>query len=225
MSSDLLPRNEDIVLASAFISDAQKRADVLVLHAFLEALRDIPVRVTEPLMGEIRLRWWFEAIEEIRDGRRVRYHPLTEALKGLICRYRLDPQLFLDMTEGQMPLLDGKVDLRAALDVVDSGDFAVQTCAAVIIRPQDGRAGGQCARLFGILGLRRAGFLPAEDFGETEFRHLLDDAGADLRQLDSDLLPLALPGILAAAEFRRGRPLGPLEKRLKLLGSYLTGRL
>ncbi len=223
MSSDLLPKNEDIVLACAFIPDAEKRAEVLSLYAFLDALRDIPERVTEPLMGEIRLRWWYEAIEEIRDERTVRYHPLTEALKALTGKYGLDPQAFLDMVEGQMPLLDKTISLRKALDVVDSGDTAVFKTAARIIAPQADVGGVQSARLYGLVSLLRSKALTADQFGTAEFGHLMTDVRADLDGLDSALLPLALPGILAAAEFRRGRPLGPLAKRLKLLWAYLTG--
>src|ERR1700712_3509700 len=96
-SSELLPKSEDIRLACAFIPDAGKRGEVLALFAFLETLRDIPERTTDPLMGEIRLRWRYEAIEEIEQARPVRYHPLTEALKTIIERYSLPPKGFLDL--------------------------------------------------------------------------------------------------------------------------------
>lgn len=224
-SSDLLPKNEDVVLACAFIPDATKRTEVLSLYAFLDTLREIPERTTEPLMGEIRLRWWFEAIEEIRDGRPVRYHPLTEALKGLIGKYGLEPQIFLDVIEGQMPLLDKSITLRTVLDVVDTGDTAIFKCAARIVAPGAVVGGIQSARLSGIVSLLRRRALSTDQFGMTEFGHLMTDVRADFDELDPVLLPLALPGVLAAAEFRRGRSLGPLAKRLKLLWTYLTGRI
>ncbi|HTN39688.1 MAG TPA: squalene/phytoene synthase family protein, partial [Asticcacaulis sp.] len=100
-SSELLPKSEDVRLACAFIPDAEKRAEILALFAFLETLRDIPERTTDALMGEIRLRWWYEAIEEIEQKRPVRYHPLTQALKVMIERYDLPPKDFLDLIEGQ----------------------------------------------------------------------------------------------------------------------------
>ena len=75
----------------------------MALYAFLETLRDIPLRVSDPLMGEIRLRWWYESIEEIEQGRPLRYHPLTEALKRLVETYGLDAHAFYELIEGQMP--------------------------------------------------------------------------------------------------------------------------
>ena len=217
-SSDLLPRNEDVRLACAFIPDAVKRAEVLSLYAFIDTLRDIPERVTEPLMGEIRLRWWYEAIEEIRDGRTVRYHPLTEKLKDLIMKYGLVSQAFLDMIEGQMPLLDkGPLSIKTALGVVDSGEGVIARLAATIL----GQNGNLMpwARLYGMAHLKaRRGLI---DVGDTEWAHLRRDTKGAVA---GDLLPLALPAALAG-DLWRGRETGPLAKRFKLLWAFLTGRI
>ena len=218
MPSELLPKNEDIVLACTFIPDAEKRAEVLSLYAFLETLRDIPERTTEPLMGEIRLRWWYEAIEEIRDGRPVRYHPLTEALKTLIAKYVLDPQLLLDLIEGQMPLLDkGQLTIKDALGVIDKGEGIVVRLASVILGDSGDLTGA--ARLYGMACLKARRGL--SDAGDTELAHLLRAAR---KPWPAVLLPLALPATLAAGIWH-GRPSGPLAKRFKLFWAYLSGRI
>src|SRR3569623_1940378 len=122
-SSELLPRDEDVILSCAFIPDAGKRAAVLALFALLDTVRSAAGRVSEPLMGEIRMRWWYEAVEDIRDGRSVRYHPLTEALQGVVRGYGVPAQSLMDMIEGQMPLLDkGEVSIKDALACVDRGE-------------------------------------------------------------------------------------------------------
>ena len=217
-SSDLLPKNEDVCLACAFIPAADKRAEVLSLYAFLDTLRDIPERVTEPLMGEIRLRWWYEAIEEIRDGRSVRYHPLSEALKDLIGSYGLDPQLLLDMVEGQMPLLDkGPLTVKTALGVVDKGEGIAARLAAAILGHDGDLA--PFARLYGMARIKAARGL--SDGGDAELAHLRRDAAVPV---PAELLPLALPATLAA-DLWHGRVAGPLAKRLKLLWAYLSGRI
>src|SRR5450432_3451957 len=95
--SEVLPKNEDVLLACAFIPDAEKRVGVLVLFAFLETLREIPERVTEPLMGDIRMQWWREAFQDIEAGRKPRYHPLTEVIQGLIRDHDLPAQDFLEL--------------------------------------------------------------------------------------------------------------------------------
>ena len=93
---ETVPRDEVVRLAAQFIEDAQTRTDVLALLAFAELLRDVPARVSEPLLGDIRYTWWVEALEEIRDGRKVRYHPLSAALSGVAERHALDMQALID---------------------------------------------------------------------------------------------------------------------------------
>ena len=217
-------KSEDIRLAASFIADPAKRADVLTLHAFLETLREIPERTTEPLMGEIRLRWWYEALEEIRDDRPVRYHPLTEALQRLVPQYGLAVQDLLDCVEGQMPLLDPPPsDLKTALKVVDAGEVIISRLCAQIL-DKDGNAALVVApaRFYGLALLKRNQRL--EEAGETEGAHLRRDAAAAAKDLPASLMPLALPAALAERIWI-SRPLDPLSKRLRLLWAFVTGKI
>jgi phytoene synthase len=225
MVSETDPKSEDVRLSLAFISDAQKRADVGVLFALLETLRDIPLRVTEPLMGDIRLRWWYEAFEEIRDGKTPRYHPLIEAIQRLIKQYDLPVQGFLDMVEGQGALFDKPLPLRDAMDVVEAGEAAVAAMAVRILDPAgDPAAGKQCARLCGLTAMRTGGFIRPDDFGPEEQDHILIDARADASCLQPNLMPLALPAVLAQDQWR-GKQAGPLSKRWRLVWAFITGRI
>jgi phytoene synthase len=225
MSSETEPRSEDVRLSLAFIADARKRADVGVLFALLETLRDIPVRVTEPLMGQIRLKWWYEAFEEIRDGRSVRYHPLTEQIQRLIGQYGLPVQAFLDLIDGQGPLFDKPLPLRDAMDVVEAGEAVVTALAVQILDPAGDPAGGkQCARLCGLTAMRTGGFIWPDDFGPEEQGHILIDARADASCLPSILMPLALPAVLAQDQWR-GKAAGPLSRRWRLLWAFWTGKI
>lgn len=221
MSSELLPKSEDIRLACAFIPDAGKRAEVLTLFAFLETLRDIPERTTDPLMGEIRLRWWYEAIDEIREERPVRYHPLIEAIKAMIERYSLPAGTFHDMIEGQMPLLDkGPLTVRDALGVVDRGEGNLFRLAAQALGETADLT--DIARLYGMARIKAMRGL--SDAGDMELAHLRREAGKATRALPTILMPLALPVSLAAIYWRGGKP-GPLSKRLRLFWSFVTGRI
>lgn len=81
--SDLVRRSdEDRWLASQYAAPALKRA-LLALYAFQVELRRIPSAVSEPPLGEIRLQWWREAFEEIRDGKKPRAHPVVEAIAAV----------------------------------------------------------------------------------------------------------------------------------------------
>lgn len=218
------PRSEDQRLALVFIGDAQKRADVLAIYALLETLRDIPDRVSEPMLGEIRMRWWYEAVEEIREGRTPRYHPLSEALQRIVGRYNLPADDLLSLIEAQLPLLDvGALDFKTALDIVDKGEGMAAKLAAHILDPAAGIGDlAAPARFTGLAGLKRSGRLP--DAGEAEGAHLYRDAAAAAKRLPASLMPLALPAALAADQWS-GRARGPLSKRLKLFWAFVTGTI
>jgi phytoene synthase len=220
-SSDLLPKSEDVRLACAFIPDAERRAAMLALFALLETLRDIPERVTEPLMGEIRLRWWYEAFEAIGQGRTPHYHPLTELFQRLIPQYELPVQDILDLIEGQMPLLEkGPLTVKAALEVATRGEGQVLKLASLVLgKPGDLTA---TARLTGMAQLKASRGI--SDAGDTELAHLVREARLAAGSLPADLAPLVLPAALAVDTWH-GRPPGPLAKRFRLLWAYLTGRI
>ncbi|EGF90322.1 squalene [Asticcacaulis biprosthecium C19] len=223
VSSELEPKSEDIRLACAFIPDVERRAGVLALFALLETVREIPERVTEALMGEIRLRWWYEAFEAIGQGRTPHYHPLTELFQRLIPLYGLPVETFLALIEAQMPLLDkGALTLRQAMDVVCGEEAVYQLARMILDAEAEPSSGLQCARMFGFFQLQRSGRLTAGEFGDTELAHLLADMRVDVRGLSTAMAPLALPAV-AGLGHRRGY--GPLRLRLSLLWTYLTGRV
>ncbi|WP_133162306.1 squalene/phytoene synthase family protein [Hyphococcus luteus] len=71
--------DEDRWLASQYAAPPLRPA-LMTLCAFQIELRRIPSAVSEPPLGEIRLQWWREALDEIRDGKTPRAHPVVEAL-------------------------------------------------------------------------------------------------------------------------------------------------
>jgi hypothetical protein len=78
---DLVRRvDPDRWLASRFIADTKARADVIALYAFNYELARVAGGVSNALMGEIRLTWWREAMEEIAAGKTPRKHPNVEAV-------------------------------------------------------------------------------------------------------------------------------------------------
>ena len=68
-------------LSSRFIADPSARADVIALYAYDHELARAPRVASNPLLGEIRLTWWREALDEIYgENRPVRAHPGAQAL-------------------------------------------------------------------------------------------------------------------------------------------------
>ena len=72
-------RDGDRWLAAQYAPEKERSA-LIALYAFHCELRKIPGAVSEPPLGEIRLQWWREALQEIRDGKAPRAHPVVEAM-------------------------------------------------------------------------------------------------------------------------------------------------
>ncbi len=78
--SDLLRRQDEDRWLSARYAKEPLRSALIALGAFRLELRRIPASVSEPALGEIRLQWWREALDEIREGKPPRAHPVLEAI-------------------------------------------------------------------------------------------------------------------------------------------------
>lgn len=72
--------------SSRFVADAQARADLAVLYLFDHELARAGRVASNPLLAEIRLTWWSEALDEIYGGGRVRQHPVAQALADVVAR-------------------------------------------------------------------------------------------------------------------------------------------
>ena len=210
--SDLRPKNEDIILGSAFISDPMKRADILCLHAFLERLQDLPLRTKSELMAEIRLKWWHEAMDEIEATHNVRYHPLTEAIQRLCQHYGLKPQDFKSLIEAQAQLIGHEATSKAqALDYIDKTSLIIARLSAHILSPQYGTE--HLVEPIRLYGLAQLGF---------DIEAHIRPAQAAMRHIPTSLMPVVAHTGLALAKSQQ-KPLSPLAKRLKLLGTYILG--
>src|SRR3982750_2661447 len=73
-------------LSSRFVADRESRADVVALYAFDGELARAPRVASNALLGEIRLAWWREALDEIYGARAVRRHPVADALSDAVRR-------------------------------------------------------------------------------------------------------------------------------------------
>ena len=70
-------------MACGFIP-ADKRDAILTLYAFSAEMQAVKWRTREPMMGEVRLQWWREALLGERPSAEVEAHPLARhVLQGL----------------------------------------------------------------------------------------------------------------------------------------------
>ena len=105
--ADQVRQGDEDRFTSAGFADPEPRKHLLSLYAFNLEVAKTRETVSEPMLGEIRLQWWREAIGEIYDGR-PRQHQVVEALAQAINRSALPRDLF-----------DKLIDARA-LDLEDS---------------------------------------------------------------------------------------------------------
>lgn len=100
---DLVRRvDPDRWLATRFIADPAARADVIALYGLNYELARVAGGVSNALMGEIRLTWWREAMEEIAAGKPPRKHPNVEALASS----GFDPNALAVLAEARFVDLD-----------------------------------------------------------------------------------------------------------------------
>ncbi len=88
-------------------------ADLIALAAFVGDVARIPLTVSEPMMGEIRLQWWRDALVTLRNGTATG-NPIADAVGAAIRARALPEALFLNIIEARSRDLDAQAPLSGA---------------------------------------------------------------------------------------------------------------
>jgi phytoene synthase len=209
--------DSDRWLSSRFIADPVTRADVLVIYAYDHELARAPRVASNPLMGEIRLTWWREALDEIFEGRPVRQHPTARALAEVVHRRSLAREPLETMIDARYRELDATpMSENELLDWArDTGGLAAQVAAQILDPATDAKlalAGGAAW----ALGKRLAG---NPDLRPTFLRVIHAARGAS-RALSVAAFPAVAHAVLA------GRPSkNDFSRRLRLTVAVARGRI
>ncbi len=223
-------------LASRFIDDAQARADVVALYAFDHELARAPLVASEPLLAEIRLTWWSEALDEMFAGRPVRVHPAAQGLAAAVGRGRLERGLLDGLIQARMDdayqtPFAGEGDLFAYLDAAPVA--LMRAAAALLGEASDLHTFQAAGRAWGLGLLTRARSQGApsrlpESLGEDRLRALTAQAVRAARQA-LKMLPVAqFPAVsyaCLARTYAKGRLPGLLEKQARLVWATARGRI
>jgi phytoene synthase len=90
---------------AALLAPRAACADLMALAAFQGEIASIPIMVSEPMIGEIRLQWWREALANQGDGT-LTGNPIADAV-GTVMRARsLPEELFLNIIDARLCELD-----------------------------------------------------------------------------------------------------------------------
>ena len=170
--------------------------------------------VIEPLMGEVRLTWWREAIDELFAGRPPRRHPVVEALAEAFARRQLAAEPFAAMIEARFADLDGEAfaDLGAIETYLDATAGALMGLAVASLGGGEAAATGPAARAWGLAGLARLRRLPDSVEGQV-LRRRVDAQLAAARAATLRRWPRSRPWPTPAWRGRMRRRARPLSWR------------
>ena len=226
-SSELVrARDEDRWLAAQYAPEKERRA-LIALYAFHCELRKIPGAVSEPPLGEIRLQWWREALQEIRDGKSPRAHPVVETLAqaGIVQSVAADKYDAVIDASARPLYCEGFGDIADLVSWLKEAEGGVDAIAATLLAGDETIA--DAARQAGVafaLAREGAGLAPnLSDSIEPEAKAAWRDAKSQLAQSNA-AAPALLHLALTPAYLKRGRKPFPVRKRLRLFTAMAFGR-
>jgi phytoene synthase len=207
---DLIRRvDPDRWLSSRFIGDAGRRADVIAIYAYDHELARAPKVASNPLLGEIRLTWWREVLDEIYEDRHVRHHPTAQALADVVKRHGLPREPLEAMIDARYRELDATP--MSDEEAVEWARGTAGAAADVAVRILDPQAEAGAAVAAGAAwALDRKGQAVA---GE------LSAARIDAAKLSAAAFPAAAHAALV------GRRESEFRKRITLTWAVARGRL
>jgi len=206
-------------LSSRFVADPQARADVVTIYAYDHELARAPRVATNPLMGEIRLAWWREVLDEVFEGRHVRHHPTAQALAELVRRRGLGREPLEAMIDGRYRELDPKPlePVEAEALARDTAGSAAAIAAAILDPAADREAAVPAGAAWGLSRLIGAG-------KGGGVRLDLPAARRAARRLSIAAFPAVLHATLAGPR-AKGRNPSELEARARTTWAAATGRI
>ncbi len=88
----------DLWLASLF-APASARPHLHAIGAFAAEIASVRARVSQPILGEMRLRWWYNLLEAATDSEAARAHPIADALIDTLDRHAIAREEVVDLLE------------------------------------------------------------------------------------------------------------------------------
>ena len=111
----------------ALFAPAPERARLFALYAFNLEIARVREAVSEPVIGQMRLQWWRDALAEFANGK-VRAHPVAQALAQALAERPVRPELFERLlTAREFDLSDEQPSDVAALE-----SYAADTSSALL---------------------------------------------------------------------------------------------
>ena len=201
--SEMIRQNDHDRYLVTLYAPEEKRDDLFALYAFNYELSRLRSVVSEPMLGEIRLQWWRDAINNIYQGKRDS-HELIPALAKAVERHDLSRERLMDLIESRArDLYDENPRNMAELDhYLDQTSGNLTCLAAQILGQKDHEfMTRKLGFLWGYVELIRAvpyhmtlkqSFMPLSLMGEGHNRFLSPDQPEVMKVVIKDLSEKAL---------------------------------
>jgi phytoene synthase len=134
---------------AALLAPEPVRPAVLALAAFAGELRRVPMMVSEPMMGHLRLQWWRDTIAAARPAG----HPIADALSQAVERHALPRDHLIEIVSACEVDLDAAPfarldELLQHVATIEGGLFALAgRCLSTSLSDDFTRAAG---RAYGV---------------------------------------------------------------------------
>lgn len=174
--AELVARGDPDRFAATMTAPPALRAKLLPLYAFNLEVARAPWVTQEPMIAEMRIQWWADAVEEIFSGAEVRRHEVVTPLAALVVENGLDREPFDALIEARRlrdargEQMSGWNDLATYVDATAGGLMALSAQAIgatgdeLETARRFGRGSGS-ANLLTALAVQRANnrmFLPVD---------------------------------------------------------------
>ena len=235
--------------AAAMAAPVPARAVLFPIYAFNIEVSRAPWVTQEPMIAEMRLQWWRDALGEIRDRGVVRRHDVVTPLAHILDAEGaalLDRLVEMRRWDIYREPFEDEAHFRAYIEAT-SANLVLAAARALGPAPEEpirqaGRALGIANWLRAVPALEQAGRIPLLDGTPAGVRALAEEGLAELararaarrrvpKAVRPALLPLAQAGpVLRRAANTPGRvaegalELPPARQRLTLMTRALTGR-
>lgn len=193
----LRERNRDAWLAALFAPEPA-RSYLHAIHAFAMEIDEVRAKVTQPLLGEMRLRWWADSLATPSEGGGAA-HPVADAIDDTIAARGLSRDDFATFLDAHVAdLYDQPVEALSAL-VAHRGGIAAAPlrwsaqCLGAPASASGRLALEQAGAAIGLIGVMRelprggARFLPLELLVRHEVSPQEARAGIDSASLRATL--------------------------------------
>lgn len=219
---------------TALFAPADRRESLFALYAFNFEVARVREIVSDAMIGQIRLQWWRDALDEIALGRQPRAHEVVTPLAQAVRDHQLPLEVFERLIDARELDLDDQPppSLSSLHFYLDGASGALMELALAVLgaRGDEARAAAHAAGIgYGLAGLLRALpfhagsgriYLPADLMA----RHGVDRdelaagrAQPGLKDLVRELCGVALSHIDEAAMVARRLPRGAIPALLPLV--------